>query len=91
MEYPQTVNINVYSRVILTKKGAEDLNKYFRQYHFGVTEKAKEWDETYFPTSYKEGDVFETELHHLMNIFGVELIPGNDVPFKNNEITFLKL
>ena len=91
MDFPQTLNINARTKVVLTKVGADVLNDYFRQYHLGITEQTKQWEEEHFPTTYKEGDVFETELHHIMHIFGYGLIPGNDIPFKNNEVTFLRI
>lgn len=91
MDFPQSININVHTRIILTKAGAAVLNNYFRQYHLGVTEESKQWEEKHFPTSYKEGDVFETELHELFHIFGKELIPGLDTPFLNNEIELIRM
>ena len=91
MDFPQTLNINARTMVVLTKVGADVLNDYFRQYHLGITEQAKQWEEEHFPTTYKEGDVFETELHQIMHIFGYGLIPGNNIPFKNNEVTFLRI
>ena len=73
MDFPQTLNINARTRVVLTKVGADVLNDYFRQYHLGITEQTKQWEEEHFPTTYKEGDVFETELHHIMHILKLKI------------------
>ena len=83
----EQINVNATASVILTKFGAEDLNNYNRQFHLGPNSKE---NEKWFPTTYKEGDEYKTELHCIMHIFGPNLFPGMDARFKNNEITLIK-
>lgn len=90
MEYPQTINLNVDVKVTLTKYGAQQLNKYNAQFHLHTDHDGVKWDEENFPTHYKEEDEFESELWHVMHIFG-DGTHGSCVPFKNNEITLVKM
>lgn len=63
------INLNDSVSVNLSERGAEILNKYFKQ--FIITK------------NYKAGDVFKTELWDLMNIFGHYMIMGFDIPFES--------
>ena len=83
------VNTNTKARVVLTDIGAQRLNEHNLQFHFSYGGWDADNEEKWFPTNYKCGDVYETELHQIMHIFGPTLIPGPPTPFKNNEITLL--
>ena len=63
------INLNDSVSVNLSERGAEILNKYFKQ--FIITK------------NYKAGDVFKTELWDLMNIFGEHLTMGFNIPFES--------
>ena len=63
------INLNDTVTVNLSERGAGILNKYFKQ--FSITE------------NYKAGDVFETQLWDLMNIFGECMVMGFDIPFES--------
>ena len=88
MEYPQTINLNVRVKVTLTRYGAQQLNKYNMQYHLHTDHDGAEMDEIWFPTHYKEDSTYESELGHVMEIFGSG-IHGSCIPFKNNEMVLL--
>ncbi len=86
MTYPQDININVITKVILTAHGASVINQYNKGYHISGDE---DLDEKIFPTNYKEGDTIERALWELMIIFGPHMSQGGPIVFMSNNITLV--
>ena len=86
MTYPQDININVTTRVVLTEYGAKAINQHNKEYHISGDEKN---DEFCFPTHYKEGDEVEKPLWELMMIFGPYISQGGPIVFMSNNITLV--
>lgn len=84
MIYPQDININTTTRVVLTEYGAKVINQYNKGYHISGDE---EHDEHYFPTNYKEGDAVTAPLWELMVIFGPRMTQGGPITFMSNNLT----
>lgn len=87
MTYPQDININVTTKVVLTEYGAKVINQYNKGYHISGDEKN---DERYFPTNYEEGDGIEKPLWELMSIFGPHITQGGPIVFMSNNITLVR-
>lgn len=86
MTYPQDININVTTKVVLTEYGAKAINQYNKGHHISGDE---ERDEHYFPTNYKEGDAITAPLWELMMIFGPYISQGGPITFMSNNITLV--
>jgi len=73
-------NMNASAEVILTKTGADVLNKFNKRY--------LQYDASHLLNikTYKEDDVYSSPLWEIMQIFGPEIYMGCDVPFKDNNI-----
>lgn len=73
------VNMNAQVQVVLTKYGAETLNKHYSQFDtFGSYQ------------NLNEGDAYKTELWQIMQIFGEGIYMGMpQAPFEGNVIEFV--
>ena len=90
-----TNNVNNKCSVVLTKRGAEWINKFNKKYvetymsiiaRFGASgEEIKKS----FPTNYKENDILTCSIWELMMYFGEYFEGETAAPFINNEIKFL--
>ena len=83
-------NINSCIRVVLTKEGADAINRY----NLGVINELSldfpNVDTSFLKTDYAEGDVIEEPLWSVFAMLGDYLRWNTNAPFKNNEITFIK-
>lgn len=86
MTFPQDININTTTKVVLTEYGAKAINRHNKEYH--ITGDV-EHDERHFPTNYKEGDTVTAPLWELMKIFGPYITQGGPIVFMSNNITLV--
>lgn len=87
MEVIQEININDRAKVVLTESGARTLNSYNLQFHLHTSDGwGMDEDEKWFPTNYKEGDEYVSELWNIMHIFGKEIFCGASAQFFKNKM-----
>jgi len=73
------INMNNPAQVVLTKFGAECLNRYYSEF-----DAYHDWREI------KEGKIYKGQLWELFQIFGERFYHGmSEVPFKDNVIEFI--
>ena len=86
MDINMDININIYieASVKLTQYGAEVLNKYNHQFHISTD---KEQNEKMFPTNWRGGDVYKSQLLNIMHIFGPYMYTGATTVFDKNILT----
>lgn len=82
-----TINMNVQSKVTLTKAGADIINKYYKNIFSDHSDYIKKFN----LKIYKEGDIFESVFWELFEIFGPSIhMAMLEVPFKDNVIILNK-
>lgn len=80
------VNLNDPVKVILTKEGAEALNKYNKQRIAEYLNLFPKADIDFLKVDYSEGETVKDSLWHLFALLGDYLYGNTSAPFKNNEI-----
>lgn len=86
-----TININELVRVELTKDGADAINRTNINEINELSHDFPNVDTTFLKTDYVEGDVIEQPLWSIFSMLGNYLKWNTNAPFKNNEVTFIKL
>ena len=85
-----TFNINRKIRVVLTKDGAEAINKTNNDEINEYLAMFPNADTNFLKTDYAEGDVIEDSLWYLFTRLGTYFRGHTNAPFVNNEITIIE-
>ena len=85
-----TFNINRRVRVILTKEGAEAVNKYNSRIIEDYLRSYPKADVNFLKTDYVEGDVITDSLWYVFSMLGDYFCGNTLAPFVNNEINFME-
>lgn len=80
------VNLNNTCSVFLSKHGAKHLNSINKEVNRQLLNRT-DW---VMKQDYKQGDIYEDQLWHIMEVFGFVLGLGKEVPFIDNEMIIVE-